>query len=180
MKRFEGQIAVISGGADGLGKGIAGRIASEGGMVVLFDMNKDLLDRTVGYFKNKGFEAAGYVVDISSEEAVSQSIQQTEAVYGKIDIMVNSAGIVGPTSTKITDYATDAFDKIYVVNLRGTFLMTKYALKAMEKYNYGRILLIASIAGKEGNPALNFRDSDNRIKMVFYPAISNRTSRRWL
>jgi len=154
MKRFEGQIAVISGGADGLGKGIAGRIASEGGMVVLFDMNKDLLDRTVGYFKNKGFEAAGYVVDISSEEAVSQSIQQTEAVYGKIDIMVNSAGIVGPTSTKITDYATDAFDKIYVVNLRGTFLMTKYALKAMEKYNYGRILLIASIAGKEGNPGM--------------------------
>jgi 3-oxoacyl-[acyl-carrier protein] reductase len=154
MKQFEGRVAVISGGADGLGKGIAERIASEGGTVALFDMKGDLLHKTVDEFKSKGFEAAGYVVDISSEEAVSQSIQQVQAVYGKIDIMVNSAGIVGPTSTKITDYATDAFDKIYAVNLRGTFLMTKYALKAMEKHNYGRILLIASIAGKEGNPGM--------------------------
>ncbi|MBD0278911.1 MAG: SDR family oxidoreductase [Flavisolibacter sp.] len=154
MKRFEGQVAVISGGADGLGKGIAERIASEGGTVALFDMNKPLLDRTVEEFKNKGFEASGYVVDISLEKTVSQSLQQVEAAYDKVDIMVNSAGIVGPTSTKITDYATDAFDKIYAVNLRGTFLMAKYALKAMEKNNYGRILLITSIAGKEGNPGM--------------------------
>ncbi|MDQ3844296.1 MAG: SDR family oxidoreductase [Bacteroidota bacterium] len=154
MKRFEGQVAVISGGADGLGKGIAERIASEGGTVALFDMNKPLLDRTVEEFKNKGFEASGYVVDISLEKTVSQSLQQVEAAYDKVDIMVNSGGIVGPTSTKITDYATDAFDKIYAVNLRGTFLMAKYALKAMEKNNYGRILLITSIAGKEGNPGM--------------------------
>ena len=66
--------------------------------------------------------------------------------------MVNSAGIVGPTNTKITDYPTEEYDKIYGVNLRGSFLMTKYILKVMEKNNYGRILLIASIAGKEGNP----------------------------
>ncbi|MBD0294578.1 MAG: SDR family oxidoreductase [Flavisolibacter sp.] len=154
MKRFKGQVAVISGGADGLGKGIAERIASEGGTVALFDMNKPLLDRTVEEFKNKGFEASGYVVDISLEKTVSQSLHQVEAAYDKVDIMVNSAGIVGPTSTKITDYATDAFDKIYAVNLRGTFLMAKYALKAMEKNNYGRILLITSIAGKEGNPGM--------------------------
>ena len=73
---------------------------------------------------------------------------------GKIDIVVNSAGIVGPTSTKITEYSTADFDKIYSVNLRGTYLTTKYAVKAMEKNNYGRILLIASIGGKEGNPGM--------------------------
>ncbi|MBD0366052.1 MAG: SDR family NAD(P)-dependent oxidoreductase, partial [Flavisolibacter sp.] len=78
MKRFEGQVAVISGGADGLGKGIAERIASEGGTVALFDMNKPLLDRTVEEFKNKGFEASGYVVDISLEKTVSQSLQQVD------------------------------------------------------------------------------------------------------
>ena len=55
-------------------------------------------------------------------------------------------------STKITDYPVEEYDKVYAVNLRGSFLMTKYAVKAMEKYNYGRILLLASIAGKEGNP----------------------------
>jgi 3-oxoacyl-[acyl-carrier protein] reductase len=61
---------------------------------------------------------------------------------------------VGPTSTKITDYSTEDFDRLYQVNQRGTFLMTKYAVKAMEPFGYGRILLIASMAGKEGNPGM--------------------------
>ena len=68
--------------------------------------------------------------------------------------MVNAAGIVGPTSTRITDYSLSAFDDIYSVNLRGAFLMTRHAIRIMEKRNYGRILLIASIAGKEGNPGM--------------------------
>ncbi len=154
MKRFENQVAVISGAADGLGKGIAKRIASEGGTVVLFDINKSLLEKTVSELKSKGWQAFGHVMDISSEEMVQRSFEAVEAAVGKVDIMVNSAGIVGPTSTKITEYATDAFDQIYAVNLKGTFLMTKYAIKIMEKSNYGRILLIASIAGKEGNPGM--------------------------
>ncbi len=154
MKRFEKQVAVISGGAEGLGKGIAERIASEGGIVVLLDVNKQLLDQTVNEFKSMGFEASGYLTDVSSEEMISKTFSQVEAAYGKIDIAVNSAGITGPTSTKITDYTTEAFNNIYAVNLRGAFLVAKYALKAMEKTNYGRILLIASIAGKEGNPGM--------------------------
>jgi NAD(P)-dependent dehydrogenase (short-subunit alcohol dehydrogenase family) len=152
MKRFENQVAIISGGAEGLGKGIAHRIASEGCKVVLLDINKTLLGQTVTAFKNKGFIAEGYVADISSEGPVQNAIQQVEDTFGRIDIMVNSAGIVGPTNTKITDYPVEEYDKIYSINLRGAFLMTKYAVKAMEKNNYGRILLIASIAGKEGNP----------------------------
>jgi NAD(P)-dependent dehydrogenase (short-subunit alcohol dehydrogenase family) len=154
MKRFENQVAVISGGADGLGKGIAQRIATEGGKVALFDINESLLQRTVGEFKEKGLDAAGFVVDISSENAVQQAIQQAEDHFGKLDIMVNAAGIVGPTNTKITDYAVEDYDKIYGINLRGAFLMTKYAVKAMEKHNYGRILLFSSMAGKEGNPLM--------------------------
>lgn len=152
MKRFENQVAVISGGADGLGKGIAQRLASEGAKVALFDINKTLLEQTVTEFKNNGFTVGSYVVDISSESMVKDAIQQAEDKFGKIDIMINSAGIVGPTSTKITDYPVEEYDKIYGINLRGAFLMTKYAIKAMEKNNYGRILLLASIAGKEGNP----------------------------
>lgn len=154
MKRFEDQVAVISGGADGIGKAVAARVASEGGSVALLDVNKQLLEQTVNEFRGDGFEVSGYEVDVSSEEMVRQCFEQVEAAYGRLDIMVNSAGIVGPTSTKITDYVTEEFDRIYGVNLRGTFLMTKYALKVMEKANYGRILLIASIAGKEGNPGM--------------------------
>lgn len=152
MKRFENQVALISGGADGLGKGIARRIAMEGGTVALFDINKNLLDATVAELRQYNNSVDGLVVDISSENEVRQAIKEIVTKYGKLDIMVNSAGIVGPTNTKITDYKVEDYDKIYSINLRGTFLMTKYAIKAMEPNNYGRILLLASIAGKEGNP----------------------------
>ena len=152
MRRFENQVAIITGAAEGLGKGIAERIASEGGTIALFDINKELMNETVGVFKSKGYYASGYVVDVSMEEQVRKNIAEVETAYGKIDIMVNAAGIVGPTSTNIIDYPVENFDQVYSVNLRGSFLMTKHVIMAMKKNNYGRILLIASIAGKEGNP----------------------------
>jgi 3-oxoacyl-[acyl-carrier protein] reductase len=152
MERFKNQVAVVSGGAEGLGKGIADRLASEGSTVALFDINQQVLDKTLTEFKAKGYNVSGHLVDVASEDAVRKGMEEVEATYGQIDIMINCAGIVGPTSTNITDYPTEAFDKIYNINLRGSFLMTKYALIAMKKKNYGRILLIASMAGKEGNP----------------------------
>lgn len=152
MKRFENQSAIISGGADGLGFGIAERIASEGGNITIFDINEQTLQKALETMKGKGYTVSGFKGDVSDENDVQQAMQFAESNFGKIDIMVNSAGIVGPTNTKITDYPVEEYDKIYRVNLRGSFLMTKYAIKAMEKNNYGRILLIASIAGKEGNP----------------------------
>lgn len=152
MKRFENQLAIITGGAEGIGKGIAERIASEGGKICLFDINKSLLERTVEEFKKKDLDTDGCEVDVSLESSVMQAIQKVEEEHGQIHIMVNAAGIVGPSATKITDYTVGEYDRVYAINLRGSFLMTKYTVKAMEKYNYGRILLIASIAGKEGNP----------------------------
>jgi NAD(P)-dependent dehydrogenase (short-subunit alcohol dehydrogenase family) len=154
MERFKNQVAVISGGADGLGKGIAELIASEGGSIVLLDINDTILQKTVAVFKENGYDVIGVQTDVSSEDSVVAAINQAEKQYGKIDIMVNCAGIVGPTSTKITDYSVEDYDKIYSINLRGSFLMTKYAIKVMEKHNYGRILLLASMAGKEGNPGM--------------------------
>jgi len=152
MKRFENQVAVITGAADGLGYGIASRIASEGGKIALFDINQNLLTRALKTFRDKGYTVEGYNVDISSEFDVQRAMGFVQTTLGNVDIMVNSAGIVGPTNTKITEYPVEEFDKIYGINLRGAFLMTKYAVKAMEIKNYGRILLLASIAGKEGNP----------------------------
>jgi len=151
-KWFEDQVAVISGGADGLGKGIALRIASEGGKVMLFDINPAMLKKTVDEIKALGYVAEAFVVDISKEDSVKFAFQKVETIYGKVDVMINSAGIVGPTSTNITEYPVEEYDKIYAINLRGAFLMTKYAITVMQKKNYGRVLLIASIAGKEGNP----------------------------
>src|SRR6187455_3322339 len=125
MKRFKDQSAIITGGAEGLGRGIAERIASEGGRVFLFDINQSMLEKTVGDFKNKGFDAEGFVVDVSSESSVVHGIRQVEEKTGQVHIMVNAAGIVGLSSTKITDYPVEDYDNNYRVNLRGSFLMTK-------------------------------------------------------
>lgn len=150
--RFANQAAIVTGGAGGIGKGIAERLASEGAAVALFDVDQALLERTVAEFTGRGYRAAGYLVDISEESAVEAAVQTVVKTAGRLDIMVNSAGIVGPTSTKLTDYTVADFDRVYRTNLRGAFLMTKWAINVMEARNYGRILHLASIAGKEGNP----------------------------
>ncbi|MBC3788757.1 SDR family NAD(P)-dependent oxidoreductase [Spirosoma utsteinense] len=150
--RFASQVAIVTGGADGIGKGIGTRLAAEGARVILFDINRVLLERTVAECSARGYAVTGQVVDIGVEASVEAAIQAVLETTGRLDIMVNSAGIVGPTNTKITDYSVTDFDSVYTVNLRGAFLMTKWAVKAMEANRYGRILHIASIAGKEGNP----------------------------
>lgn len=151
-KRFENQVAAVTGGADGLGKGIGKRLAEEGATVILLDSDEKKLTDTVAEFEQFGLRGAGMVLDVSDEEAVRVCFDRLERQYGRLDVLVNSAGIVGPTHTPITQYDVNQFDKIYGVNLRGAFLVAKYGIPLMEKRHYGRILLIASIAGKEGNP----------------------------
>lgn len=152
--RFKNRVALITGGADGLGKAIAYRLGQEGASLALFDRNEALLKKTQEAFQAEDIPTKVYTIDVSDEAQVVAGINQVAEDYGKIDVMVNSAGIVGPTSTKITAYTTEAFDNICNINLRGTFLMTKYVLEKMEANQYGRILLIASMAGKEGNPGM--------------------------
>lgn len=153
--RFKNQNIIVTGGAEGLGKAIASRYLMEGANVVIFDCNALLLNQTLKEFHNKELKnISGQVVDISCKDAIEEAFKQYDKRYGSLDVMVNSAGIVGPSNVKIADIDVEEFDKVYEVNLRGSFLMAKHALKRMQKNNYGRILLIASIAGKEGNAGM--------------------------
>ena len=152
--RFNNKAAIITGSAGGIGKAIAFRLGQEGASVALFDQNEIFLQDTLNEFRQHGINAKGYVVNIAQEQEVRSAITRVANEFAGIDIMVNSAGIVGPTSTKITDYPTAAFDQIYEINLKGTFLITKYTLEQMVKTGRGRILLISSISGKEGNPGM--------------------------
>jgi len=151
-KRFETQVALISGGADGLGKAVGGRLSAEGATVILADKDQRKLTATVEELRGQGAKAVGVPLDVTDEQSVVDLYATIGRQYGRLDVMVNSAGIVGPTNTPIQAYDTAAFDSIYQVNLKRTFLMTKYAIPLMAERKYGRILLIASIAGKEGNP----------------------------
>src|SRR5579862_8070190 len=125
-KRFSNKVAIITGGAVGIGKAVACRLGKEGAAIALFDLNKALLQQTVEEFEQDEIKVRGYLLDISNESQVSEAVSQVEREWEKIDILVNSAGIVGPTSTKITNFSTAEFDKLYEVNLKGTFLITKY------------------------------------------------------
>jgi NAD(P)-dependent dehydrogenase (short-subunit alcohol dehydrogenase family) len=151
---FKNKVAIITGAAMGIGKATAFRLGMEGAILALFDLNKEMLDETVEEFKKNGLEVRGYQIDISIETQVANGILQVEKEWQKIDILINCGGIVGPTSTKITNYSTNEFDRVFKINLRGAFFVTKYTLKIMEKFGRGRILLISSMAGKEGNPGM--------------------------
>ncbi len=146
-ERFAGRVAVITGGASGLGLDVARRITDEGGRVVLWDFDREALD---GAAEELGALAA-ILVDISSWSAVETAAAETLAAAGSIDILVNSAGITGPT-TPVTEFPLEGWQKVLDINLSGTFYCCRALAGAMAARGYGRIINVASVAGKEGNP----------------------------
>ncbi len=154
MNRFKDQVAIVTGAASGIGAGIAERLGREGAQIVLFDADEKSLLQQARVFKQEGLAVQAYVVDVTHAGQVESGIQEVVDQFGRLDVMVNSAGIVGPSATNILDYDVEAFRRVVEINLTGSFLMTKYALKPMVDRKYGRILLIASIGGKEGNPGM--------------------------
>lgn len=152
--RFQNQVAIVTGGARGIGKAISKRMAVEGARVVLFDLREEKLNEATSELREEGLQVSGARVDITKELEVTKAIRRVLHDQGRIDVMVNSAGVVGPTSRLTVDYSFQDFQQVVNVNLGGAFLMTKYCLPPMLERNYGRILLISSIGGKEGNPGM--------------------------
>ncbi|MBL0135280.1 MAG: SDR family oxidoreductase [Chitinophagaceae bacterium] len=148
---FSGQVAIVTGAASGIGKSIATALASQGASLVLFDQQKDVLEAMVKDWKTPYILI---VEDVTSETAVQKSIDAIGTDWGRIDILVNCAGITGITNIKTHDVTDANLRKVMEVNFMGSFYTSKYALPWMLKKNYGRILHIASIAGKEGNAGM--------------------------
>jgi 3-oxoacyl-[acyl-carrier protein] reductase len=149
--RFIGQVAVITGGADGLGFAIAQRLCAEGATIWLLDRDELRVNAAAARL---GDRAHAFALDIADETAVRDGFEQIFAARQRIDVVVNSAGIVGPNNRRITETSADGYEQVVRVNLFGSFLICKHALVHMQKRNYGRVLLIASIAGKEGNAGM--------------------------
>lgn len=145
--RFSGKTAIITGGASGLGLASAKRIAGEGGQVVLWDMDADGLEQA----RNEIPAADTRQIDITDPDAIEEAAAQAASEFGKIDILINSAGITGAT-VPVQEFPIDSWRKVIQINLEGTFLCCRAITPFMLKNGYGRIINVASVAGKEGNP----------------------------
>ncbi len=146
--RFAGRCAVVTGGVSGIGAGIAARLASEGAKLSLWDRDAG----TLGDVHTRSRGATHTVaVDVADAEAVRGATAETLRAMGRIDILIASAGITGPNAP-VVDYPVDAWDRVIEVNLNGVFYCNRAVVPGMQMSGYGRIVNIASIAGKEGNP----------------------------
>ncbi len=145
---FSGRAAVVTGGARGIGKGVAARLLGGGASVSLWDMDAAKLEETAAELGGKVHTAT---VDITNDSAVDAAAASVEREFGRLDIFVNSAGISGPIETS-WKYDVSEWRKVIDIDLTGTFLCCRAAIPYMLRNDYGRIVNIASIAGKEGNP----------------------------
>tara|TARA_B100000900_G_scaffold22795_1_gene17841 strand:- start:303 stop:1052 length:750 start_codon:yes stop_codon:yes gene_type:complete len=146
---FKDRTAVITGGAQGFGFAISKRIINSGGKVIIWDIDKKAVEIAQKEINSKNFSFQ--IVDITDFKDVEKSVEDLEKQFGKVDIFVNNAGMTG-MNAKVWDYPLNEWKKVIELNLNATFYCCKAIVPHMIKNNYGRIVNIASIAGKEGNP----------------------------
>ena len=147
---FNGQRAAVTGAAEGIGRAIAERLLASGAAVALWDLNPDRLGETRDALAERG-SVHGVTVDVTDAASVEAAVADTEAALGGIDVLVNNAGIAGPNAVT-WEYPLEDWQQVMAVDLNGVFHCCRAVLPGMIERNYGRVVNIASIAGKEGNP----------------------------
>ncbi|MBU4311262.1 MAG: 3-oxoacyl-[acyl-carrier-protein] reductase [Candidatus Omnitrophica bacterium] len=146
---LEGKVALVTGGARGIGKEIALVLAKEGANIVLCDVNLEEAEQTAGQIKDLGRECLALKADVTDSKSVEDMVDKILDKYKKLDILINNAGIT--KDNLILRMSEEDWDKVIAVNLKGTFLCTKIVSKVMLKQRFGKIVNLASIIGIMGN-----------------------------
>jgi len=144
--KLDGKVAVITGGGHGIGRAIALRFAAAGAGVVVSGTSAEALEQTAQDLEARGARAISVIADVADEAAVEQLIARTIGAFGQLDILINNAGIAGPTAP-VTEVKREDWERTLAVNLTGAFLCAKHALPHMIARQSGRIINITSIAG---------------------------------
>ena len=147
-QRFDGRVAVVTGGASGIGFAVCQRMVAEGARLAVWDRDADAL---AGLAARLGTQVLTHLVDLTDHDAVMAAAAHTAEALGRIDILVASAGITGP-NRPTWEYSAADWQKVMDVNVNGVFYCDKAVVPFMQRDGYGRIVNIASVAGKEGNP----------------------------
>jgi 3-oxoacyl-[acyl-carrier protein] reductase len=145
---LQGRTAIVTGGAQGIGRAVAERFAASGAHVAIWDLDGALAAKTAAEI---GGTATGLGIDVTDAQAVKAAADALEAKQGSVDILVTSAGIAG-ANLKTWEYPLDEWARVMKLNVDGTLHCCQAVIPGMIKRNYGRLVLVASIAGKEGNP----------------------------
>jgi NAD(P)-dependent dehydrogenase (short-subunit alcohol dehydrogenase family) len=153
MARFDGQVAIVTGGARGIGRGIAKRLGSEGARLLMVDVSEPRGEDAVSELAAEGIDVRLEVGDVAEPDTAERAVEHAVASWGRVDILVNNAGIAG-ISGNIWDQPVEQMDLVYRTNLRGVFVFCQKVIPHMLERDYGRIVNIASVAGKEGNPGM--------------------------
>ena len=147
--KLEGRIAVVTGGARGIGKAICERLAAEGASLAIVDIMQEVADETAAEFKAKGIKAVAFAANVAKPEDADKAIKAVIDEFGRIDILVNNAGIT--RDTLMMRMSESDWDLVMDVNLKGTFNFIKAAMRPMMKNKYGKIVNVASVVGRMGN-----------------------------
>jgi 3-oxoacyl-[acyl-carrier protein] reductase len=145
---LSGQTAIVTGGATGIGEAICKRLAEAGATIAVADLNRDGAEQTAASLPNNSFAVQ---VDVGSSSSVNAAVESVLKKTGRIHILVNNAGIAGKAAP-VQDQTDDDFEKVIHINVNGVFYFCRAVMPHMLEHKYGRIVNIASIAGKEGNP----------------------------
>ena len=151
MKKLQDRVAIVTGGARGIGKAICKQMAEDGAKLAIVDILLDVAEATAAEFRAQGVEARAYAANVAVKESVDTMVDAVTKDFGKIDILVNNAGIT--KDGLLMRMKEEDWDKVIAVNLKGTFLCTQAVLKPMAKARYGKIVNIASVVGVMGNAA---------------------------
>ncbi len=149
MPRFEGQVAIVTGAAEGLGFGIAQRLGGEGARIIVVDVNSDLAQQASDALARQGVSSEVVPGDVGDEETARQAVRRSVDCWGRIDILVNNAGLGSPVA-RTWELPVEEMDRSYRTNLRGVFSFCHHVIPHMLERDYGRIVNVSSASGKEG------------------------------
>ena len=153
MTEFNGKTVIVTGAGKGIGLAAAIRFAAEGANILAADLDAGLLDETLGLIRKQGGKGVVYRVDVTRWAEVQGMVERTLQEFGRVDVLVTSAGILG-SNTTVQNLRLEEWDRIHAVNLTGVFYCCKAVIPPMERQRSGAIVNMASIAGKEGNPMM--------------------------
>lgn len=177
MDDLLGKISMVTGSAMGIGKEIALRLARDGSDIVIVDIERELAQKVLKEIQLMGRKSLFFEVDVSRWDQVEAMVDQVLKNFNKVDILINNAGIVGPV-IPVWEYRVEDWDRVMEINMKGTFLCCKAVIPSMLKQKRGRIVNIASMAGKEGNPNMCAYSSSKAAVIAFTKALAKEVAQQ--